>query len=141
MCLITQNVNKNDYQQHAVVVNISNTNDINIKYSIGDGYWDGGVTWYTASLDTGSTSNKNIAVNFLLGHNGSSGSTTGTIYLQGSNDNSSWSNITSKPYSIGAGSASTVLFNVTSTYRYYRVAHITGDNEMQRKYILAYQLI
>lgn len=109
---------------------------INVNPSIG-------YTTYTSSISGNSTvttftySPNNTATHFWLyiwyniGNTGAIYSSTITVYLQGSQNNSSWTNINS--FSKARGTATTISFGNTwsniSGYKYYRVRVNSTDNE------------
>lgn len=102
-----------------------------------------GYTTYGSSINSGSTvttftySPNNTATHFWLhiyctiGNTGAIYSSTITVYLQGSQDNSSWTNINSFSKTRGVGT--TISFGKTwsniSGYKYYRVRFNSTDNE------------
>ena len=109
---------------------------INVNPSVGYTTYTSGING-NSTVTTFSYTSNNTATHFWLyiwyniGNTGAIYSSTITVYLQGSQDNSSWTNINS--FSKARGSATTISFGNTwsniSGYKYYRVRVNSTDNE------------
>ncbi len=108
----------NNYRYVSVSVPMQESSNTNSNGMGGGGH----RTCYTSVIDTANTFTKLAKVSSTVSAPSHTSSTTNTITLQGSNDNSSWSNIKSITFDRGRGAS-----NVTgateytvATYRYLR---------------------
>lgn len=109
---------------------------INVNPSVGYTSYTSGISG-NSTVTTFTYSPNNTATHFWLyiwyniGNTGAINSSTITVYLQGSQNNSSWTNINS--FSKARGTATTISFGNTwsniSGYKYYRVRVNSTDNE------------
>ena len=83
-------------------------------------------TWYSDTVDTENSASKEV--DYML-YVSQKWNYTGTLKIQGSDDNSTWGDIDS--ISVGGTNYSKKLGSATITYRFFRFAasHENGDNE------------
>jgi len=78
-------------------------------------------TGYSSTVDTGSLREHGFCANLKVGDPWADWTVSGTLYIQGSTNNSTWVNLTSTTFSVISSLAQKEL-SATGNYRYFRVA-------------------
>lgn len=135
--IITANGNNLDVLEYSMVdVNVRSNLYIKlVQWTNGN---DMGTNYNATVLDTGATGGHNIAAWVRIGHLWDDDSKSGTLYLQGSNDNSSWTNLTSVAFSHGGSSTVDRTLSSYGSYRYFRIHFTSNANESVLFIVMSY---